>query len=199
MNDRELLELLASDAPAPRAGHVEHVIRRARRTRTGRRVAGAGAVLVVVAGSATVVSGQWGWPAVPLRVLPHVSSLPAAARESDAYLTAIRTVAGDLTEFYVAEGFCEVMRPVPDCRPGLPAQVRADIEAALPGARFIHVEAPVQWPLVRFGEMRRDGEFADIPVSIIRSLKDGQGTTYRLKQADGQWQVTGTVGGSWIA
>jgi hypothetical protein len=56
-------------------------------------------------------------------------------------------------------------------------------------------------PVVRIGEIKRIGNSAVVPVSVMRhqnGVGEGSGTTYRLKLKNGQWSVVGTPGPSWI-
>lgn len=207
MRDDDLLGLLAADAPVPGPGHADEVLRRARRARMNRRATGLGAALGVLAvmgvvASGTVLSGRTPAGPAPAATTTPPSSVapsPMPGTETQAYVKAVLTAAGRPPVLYMVDGFCDVMEPAGDCRPGLPAGLRDEIAAAVPGVRFVSGPGIGVLPIVTIGELRREGEFVDIPISIVRGGLDGEGKTYRLKLVDGHWQVTGTVGSMWIA
>jgi hypothetical protein len=105
MTDREMLDLLAGDAPVPGPGYVDEIADRGRRTRRRRRrLTACGAGLGVAAVLATVV--------LAVQLQPHAAPGPAAASvsassptpherrprmaEAEAYAAAIRALADEV-------------------------------------------------------------------------------------------------------
>jgi hypothetical protein len=119
MSDQEMLELLAADAPAPRPGHVDEVLVRARRARLRRHVSvwatGLGVVAVSLV-AATLVAPLVApsangrqyttQPGASAGTAPNTTRVPTASPDADqaltaeagAYAAAIRALADQVRE-----------------------------------------------------------------------------------------------------
>jgi hypothetical protein len=155
MSDREILDLLAADAPTPPSGHVDGVLAQARRARFRQRLAGWGAGLGVVAVTLGVVAalaptvGREGTP--PAAAASGSSGATAsgagqkpgdpAAGEAGAYAVAIEALAEEVREgaspwpvLYVLDHTCaNVVTPTEgECAAQpLPAALRDQLATAL--------------------------------------------------------------------
>jgi len=159
MTDREMLDLLAAEAPVPGPGHVDDILTRARRARHRRQVtlwgAGLGAAAVTLVGGSLVAlsaDGQRDSAAPPAstgsaqRRTPPSSAPPTTIRprtaEAEVYASAVRSLANEVREggpqwpvLYVLDHTCANIVTPPgegSCDPQtLPAQLRSDLTAAL--------------------------------------------------------------------
>ncbi|HVX46387.1 MAG TPA: hypothetical protein VHC49_21015 [Mycobacteriales bacterium] len=226
MNDHDLLDLIAEDAPQPGADQAETVLATARRTRHRRRfaamatgAAGTAAVVIVAtvalhgSGSGDGVHRTATGPSPSPTVQQHSASPPATA-----YAAAIRAITGSAPHvLYVIDHTCaNVISQQPGgchARP-LPAAVRSDLRQALIGYAPVTYIAdgasvtggPEHGLLVRnsgavltLGPATVRGDRATVPVSVRRSGLDGRGSTYQLSRHGSGWTVTGTTGAGWIS
>jgi hypothetical protein len=169
MTDREMLDLLAGEAPVPRPGYVDEIAehgRRARRRR--RRLTAGGAGLGVAAVLASVVLATQLPRARPDAAAGPAGSVsstvssatPGADRvrsaEAEAYAAAVRALADEVREggppwpvLFVLDHTCaDVVTPPPGgCDPvPLTAALRDDLTEALRSyapVRFVADQAPV--------------------------------------------------------
>ena len=227
MNDRDLLDLIARDAPAPRPGLTGEVLRAARRTRARRRAATLAAIVGtttagVAAATALAASVSPGrTPAPP--ALPGPSAGPAAAL----YATAIKEIIGqDMTGnpsgsrppvLYVLDHTCTGVAasppPLTCAGPPLGPALRRDLTAALRGyAPVDFVPSQKQTTgndpaltvrnhgvQVVLGPIRLSSRHAEVPLAIRRTALDGRGLTYQLSNHGGRWAVDRLIGGGWIS
>jgi hypothetical protein len=225
MTDREMLDLLAAQAPAPAPGFADGMLVRGRRARQRRRLIGWGAGLGVMAVS--LVTAGLVAPAATGTVLPGVTVTGAASAssrpevpEAGAYAAAVAALADQVRSggpqwpvLYVMDHTCaNVVTPTQnDCDPqALPALLRDNLVAALSSyapVRFVADRSEVTDPdltivnggvLVTLGRIQLQGEQALVPVSVQRNGLNGQGATYQVTRHGDTWQAGDTVGPAWI-
>jgi hypothetical protein len=150
MRDREMLDMLATEAPVPQVGYGGDVLKLARRARRRRRVtawgAGLGVVAVTLVTAALLAPSATTQPGAPTgQTMQPASASPtpnqARAAEAQAYAAAVRALADQVREggapwpvLYVLDHTCaNVVTPGPGtCDPqSLPASVRSDLTVAL--------------------------------------------------------------------
>jgi hypothetical protein len=176
MSDQEMLELLAADAPAPRPGHVDEVLVRARRARLRRHVSvwgtGLGVVAVSLVAAALVAPSANGrqyttQPEASAGTGPNTTQVSTASPNADqprtaeagAYAAAIKALADQVREggpqwpiLYVLDHTCaNVVTPTQgSCdAQALPATMRNDLTTALASyapAHFVSDGAEVTDP-----------------------------------------------------
>jgi len=202
---------------------ADGAVRGARRIRF-RRWAVAISAIALVLGSAAAAAVLLTAPTTPLA--PTASAPAAADRQGGAratagyasspdaaiYIAALRgrPTPGASLNFngvYVESVRCRATDPATPCdlQP-IPADVQADISAALPEVRFVtRVQAARLHgvELVRFGQITySDGSAkrAFVPIGVHCGPLCGEGTTLILaQQQDASWKVVGTTGIGWIS
>jgi hypothetical protein len=228
MSERELLDLLAQDAPVARPGLADDVINRARHTRLRRgAVSGACAAVALIA-------------AVPLALAVDRSPHPAhrtspggttnssagtttvAPGPSDAalaYAAGVQYLAGQLVSgkhwrvLYVIDHTCaNTVDQTEACRPQpIPIELQRDLATALrPYApvHFVSGDATIRdknlqvingGAAVTLGRITLDGDTARLPLAVQCGGLCGMGQTLLLAKQGGVWTVTGSTGPAWIS
>lgn len=229
MNDHDLLEVIAADAPQPDARHAEAVLQVARRARRRRR---SGALFAATAGTAAVAivataalhgSGDDRQHATVPAKSPVVSMKPHLPSSSaTAYATAVRTIAraGGGTAPHVLYVLDHTCANVITQQPGgcharaLPPALRSDLRQALAGYAPVTFIADARTvtgspqdgltvknggAVITLGPAEMEKDTATVPLSVRRGGLDGRGLTYLLSRQDSGWKVTGTTGADWIS
>lgn len=222
MDDRQLLDLLAEEAPVAQGDFPGRMVETGRRARRRRRVLAGSAslagVLVCVAAVGAVVDGG--------AVHRLAASRPSAPADSVAglYAASVRALADQMRSgssrswkvLYVADHFCRDLLKGPDARPcdlaPLSQRLRGDLSAALrPYAPVVFVSDPASVTagkipqvidsglLIKLGPALVSGSSARVTLSAWRNLQSSQGLTYRLSERNGTWTVSGPTGGGWIS
>jgi hypothetical protein len=219
MNDRELLDVVAQDAPA-RTDFADEVVQMAQRARRKRRTAAlAAAAGLVVAGFAVTVVAPWAHNShervqAQTRLAPPTAPDPMAAP----YALAIKTLVDKDTSkspsasrqvtLYVLDHTCSGVNHRPFLQCGgqpLSSDLRTGMAGALRGFASIHFLAdpkglgsphPRYYPnngyLVILGPIRFEGPQAEVPIAMWRGFDDGRGEVTLLTNRKGQWTVGGT-------
>jgi hypothetical protein len=218
VNDRDLLDMVAQEAPSPGPDLADDVVRMARRKRVRRRAAGlAGAGGLAIAASAVIAVGPWTHHhQESAQVHPgpiRVAHDPAAAP----YAAAIRALvtqamAGDPAStrppvLYVLDHTCtdvDKRPPSMQCAgPPLASRLQNDLAEALRPYAPVTFVSDAKSALgknmttknggfqVTLGPPRLDGSQAEVPLAIHRGLQDGRGTTLWLTLRAGQWTTNG--------
>jgi hypothetical protein len=225
MDDGEMLETLAGQAPPVRPGWAEHVFHIARRARRRRKVASlaaaAGAALGIGAVSLAVLASPATHPA-RMALTPSARAADPFAGPYAASITALARhmrggQAGRWPVIYILDHTCvnvvgNPVAPAGACRPRpLGGKLRRDLAQALqPYAPVAFVADPFSvimrdltvihgGVLIILGPVRLDGAHAQVPVSIHHAGDGGQGLTYRLADRNGRWTIIGTTGTMWIS
>ena len=226
MNDRDMLDVLATEAPVPSADHIGAVLTLAKRARRRRRTTAWGASLGIAAVALIATTLVVQSTAGPDTTHPGSSTSASATShpptaEVQAYAAAIRALADQVREggspwpvLYVLDHTCaNVITPGEGgCDPQpLSAAMRSDLTSAL--ATY----APVQFvadaasvtsktpevvnggALVTLGRIQLNGNDAQVPLSVQRNGLNGRGLTYQLTRDDTTWRVRDTVGPAWIS
>jgi hypothetical protein len=226
VDDQQILEALAQQAPQPRPGWGEHVVHVARRARRRRKVAylaaaigsaaGIGAVsLGVLDGTAAQSGGAATAPAARAAdpaTGPYAASIIALAREMR------RGLAGQWPVVFVLDRTCADVADHPvaaaTCSPRpLGAKLRHDLAKALmtfARIEFVANRAAVSGRgpcptvihdglLVILGPVRLGGSRAQVPISGMVDCLNGLGLTYRLAGHHGRWTIEGTTGTLWVS
>ena len=221
MNDRELLDVVASDAPPVHPDYADDVLRMARRTRTRRRAAVltavTGLVLAAVGTTTALQSARPDHRAVQVKLKP---ADPTAA----IYAVAIKALAEQNRDghrkpwpvLYIQDGTCPDVNLEP---PGLRCaheplgdKLRSDLTRAL------QTYAPVTFVadpstvirkdltvlhdsiLITLSPIRWEGAQALVPIADHINGLNGMGTVYRVAGHDGQWTLVSLGGGAgWIS
>lgn len=226
MDDREMLETLARQAPPVRPGWAEHVFHLARRARRRRKVASLAAAAGAAVGIGAVsVAALVGPPAHPGRPAPTPAAQAAdpAAGPYAASITALarqmrRGLAGHWPVIFVLDHTCAQVadRPVAaaTCSPRpLGGKLRNELAKALitfARIEFVGDRAAVfgHGPcrtvihgglLVILGPVRLNGLHAEVPIAGLVDCLNGLGLTYRLAGHHGHWTIAGTTGTLWIS
>ncbi|MCW2912194.1 MAG: hypothetical protein JWN52_262 [Actinomycetia bacterium] len=218
MNDRDLLDMVAQEAPSPEPELADDVVRMARRVRFKRRTT----ALVVAAGlavgcSAVIVVAPWAHDASErVQVQPSSTRMapdPAAAP----YAMAIRTLvtqgmSGDPSGnrpplLYVLDHTCAAVdeRPPSQFCVGRPfaKRLQDDLAEALSPYAPVTFVPDAKSALdknmntkhggyqVTLGPIQFNGSLAGVPLAIHRNPQDGRGTTLWLTWQAGQWTTGG--------
>lgn len=214
MNDRELLDLLAQDAPAPRPDLPDEVMDLARRVRTRwRTTVLVTTVGVAIAGSLVIAAALWSTGA---RQRVEIESRPTAVAPDPAaapYASAIRAVVTQETRgnpsgpwppvLFVLSHTCSGVDKAPpslDCAgPPLGDRLQADLmEALRPYGPVVFVTAMkdaldkdmttkgggIQ---VTLGPIRFNGANAEVPIATHRNIQGGEGIAVWLTLRSGRW------------
>jgi hypothetical protein len=220
MNDRELLDVVASDAPPAHPDYADDVLRMARRTRTRRRAAVltavTGLVLAAVGTTAVLQSARPDHRAVQVKPADPTAAIYAVAIKALAETNRVQD--GHRKSWpvlYVLDGTCpDVNREPPGFRCAhepLGDKLRSDLTRAL------QTYAPVTFVadpntvlrkdgtvlhdsiLITLSPIRWDGAQALVPIADNIGGQNGMGTVYREAGHDGQWTLVGLGGGAgWI-
>jgi hypothetical protein len=223
MSERQLLDLLAQDAPIARPGLADEVIDRARHNRLRRwAVSGACAAVALIA-------------AVPLAVAlnrtPHPAhrtstgggitntQAPAPSDEARAYAAGVtylteRLVPGQRWPvLYIVEHTCaNTVTQSEACQPQpIPAEVQRDLATALRSyapVHFVSGDAKIRdknlqvingGVAVTLGRIKLNIDTAQLPLAVQCGGLCGMGETLLLAKQGGVWTVTGSTGPAWIS
>jgi hypothetical protein len=219
--EKEMLDLLAERAPAPTADYPDHLLRRARRARSGRRALAAAAAVVVCSIVSLALAGRGPAPAGPVASPPPPAPVPSD--RALAYAAAIRAVADEgrghagppVKVLYVMDRLCRdpAAAPPPMRCEGSPLaeRLRSDLALALkPYApvTFVADGRSVTQSLkggvvndgavIALGTARFAGTTAMVSLAMRRGPLNGRGITFQLTRHDRHWEVSGTSGAAWI-
>jgi hypothetical protein len=216
MNDRELLDVVASDAPPVHPDYADDVLRMARRTRTRRRAA----ILTAVTG---LVLAAFGTTTVLQSARPDHRAVQVKPADPTAaiYAVAIKALAEKSRDghpkpwpvLYIQDGTCpDVNREPPGLRCAhepLGEKLHSDLTRAL------RTYAPVTFVadpstvlgkdltdsiLITLSPIRWDGAQALVPIADRIGGQSDMGTVYREAGHDGQWTLVSLGGGAgWIS
>lgn len=224
MSERQLLDLLAKDAPVAGPDLADNVIRRARDSRRNRwSIGGACAAVVMIAAVPLVVNlnrysptDRTGSPGASSRPTP---APPSASEVAPAYAAAIRYLAQQLDPgkhwrvLFVLDHTCEIgASPTGPCdSQPISAQAQRDLAAALQSyapVRFVSDRAKIRDKnltviddglAVTVGTLHLSATAGRVAVAVQCGGLCGLGQTLVLAKERGIWTVTGQTGVSWIS
>jgi hypothetical protein len=229
MSERQLLDLLARDAPVAPDDCADRVVEAAHRRSRNRAIAVSCAIVAAIAVvplAALEHDNRAGRPAagqtavrtaVPTGSASHPAPHYSAAAQ--VYAAAVATIVGraapaqDAHRIYVYDTTVPgVVTDPGSTRPGklLPAPLRAEIVALLlprraefvrPGAHLRADDGPLPdgTVVVTLGDATVGGDSARVPIAASCGPLCGRGQTLTLRLVNGTWTVTGTTGPEWIS
>jgi hypothetical protein len=227
MSERQLLDLLAQEAPVARAGLADEVINRARHKRARRwAVSGACAAVALIAAVPLTLAVNRSPRTVASGAVTHSSAgihtlAPGPSDSARAYAAGIRYLSGQLVPgehwrvLYILEHTCDnTVSPTAPCHPRpIPAELRRDLATALrsyAAVTFVAEDAKIrgrnlqvlnEGVAVTLGVIvfAPDAGTARLPLSVQCGGLCGTGQTLLLARRAGVWAVTGTTGPAWIS
>lgn len=220
MNDRDLLDLLAKDAPPVRPDFTTEVMQMSRRARLKRRRAAlVTAACLAAAGTAVIAVTPWAHDGHDRGQL-QTPVTPSAAPDpgTGPYALAIKTlVAQDMSgdapgtkqiTLYVLDHTCPGVdhdSSLTCAGQPLGSGLRQDLTDALRPFAPVHFLSDPKsfgWPpperypnngyLVVLGPVRLEGAQAEVPIALWRGFNNGRGSLTLLTKRSGQWTVGGT-------
>lgn len=226
MSERQMFDLLAQDAPAPRANLADEVIDQARQNRVRRwAVSGAcAAVALIAAVPLTLALNHSPQPTHRTAAAGGAGTHPRTADatpsdEAQAYAAGVKYLTQQLEPgkhwrvLYILEHTCSnTVSPTATCEPGpIPAELRRDLAAALqPYApvQFVSDHANIRGKdlqvindgvAITLGRIELHGGTARLPLEVQCGGLCGMGQTLLLAKTHGIWTVTGSTGPTWIS